>query len=186
MSLDTKSTIKTFPVKLSKETYFSWIQMVHTTYANQCTHLYPNGLIDLVMTNSEWLAFNGGDATIDRPVRDRPADPANNANAAQIAAHNREVGQYISFKEASANLKPLLLESIGVTNVELIADEIHDTRNLSHSDIVLAMNQKYSKTAGDTISTWKKTIMLPIAADIDIEHFLAMHKKLHGNLAKVY
>jgi hypothetical protein len=137
------------------------------------------------MTNSEWLALNGGDATIDRPVRDRPADPANNANAAQIAAHNREVGQYISFKEASANLKPLLLESIGVTNVELIAHEIHDTRNLSHSDIVLAMNQKYSKTAGDTISAWKKTIMLPIAADIDIEHFLAMHKKLHGNLAKV-
>jgi hypothetical protein len=47
------------------------------------------------------------------------------------------------------------------------------------------MNNKYRKTAGDTISTWKKTINLPIAADTDIEHFLAMHKKLHGNLAKV-
>ena len=185
MSLDTKSTIQTFSVKLSKETYFSWLQMVHTVYANQCTHIFAHGLIDLVLTDSEWLDLNGGDDTILRPVRERPADPADNASAAVVAGHNRKVGHFVHFKEISAQLKPLLLESIGVTNVELISDEIHDTRNLTHSDIVFSMVQKYGKTAGDTISAWKKQIMLPIAADIDIEHFLAMHKKLHGNLAKV-
>lgn len=159
--------------------------MVHTTYANQCTHLYAHGLMDLVLTDPEWLDLNGGDATKLRPVRDRPADPNNNASAAEVAAHNRKVTQFLYFKEASANLKPLLLESIGVTNVELISDEIHDTRNLTHADIVFAMSTKYGKTAGDTISAWKKAIALPIAAEVEIEHFLAMHKKLHGNLAKV-
>ena len=174
-------TMRSFPI-ISKDKYFEWKRYVETTYEGHCKDIHLHGLLDLLLECPEWLALNG-DA--DRPARTIPAEPPNNAAHATVSFFIRtctNVGRSLAIK---AELKVLLLESIGLTNVMRLRDPITDTRNITELQIMTEMHTKYSQLSTDTLALWRTSLAVPISDALDIEDFLAEHKNLHDNFEAV-
>ena len=168
--------------KLSYNNYPQWKRELFTLYASQAQDISDLGLQDVLMNDAQYLIAAG---TADRPNRSVPADLPGNASGAAVSSHNRQCNNIAIVKKLLADLKVVLLDSIGLANVQKLRDPAHDTRKLTELEIVQAMGVKYGAINSATLSEWRAQLARPIAPAIELDDFLSYHKNLHDNFAEV-
>jgi hypothetical protein len=179
--VDVNPKFRTLP-KISGDTYFQWRRDVYALYAHLATDISQHGLLDLILDTPEWIALPGHTAATARPVRDLPANPADNASAAAVALFNRIAVNRSRALGLIEDAKEMLIESIGTTNIASPRNPITDMRHVTELMIMTAMSTKYSKLSSVTLAQWKHFLTIPIDSSMDIEDFLASHKAIHDNL----
>ena len=178
---DVAPRFRTLP-KISGDGYFQWRRDVYALYAHLATDISQHGLLDLILPDPEWAALPGHSAVTPRPLRDLPANPADNASAAGVSLFNRLASNRSRALALMEEAKEHLIDSIGRTNVASLRDPITDMRTVTELMIMTAMATKYSKLSSVTLAHWKTSLTLPIDGSMDIEDFLASHKTIHDNL----
>lgn len=186
-SFKSDSSDRKFPelAEISFENYFRWISVIVTLYHSRCQHISPHGLIDLVIDDTAYAALPGNDANTERPNRDFPDAPADNASAAVINLYNRKRADISDIFAHRTELKLFLLQKIGTTNESNLSHATTGTRYVTELTIVQAMATKYGQLSTSTLRLWKTELQKPIGASETIEEFLCTHKRLHDNFAGV-
>ena len=114
-----------FPT-VTYENIFQWNRDVHSLYRNLARDIHAYGHQDLILTDVQWQALPGHQASTARPVRTLPNNPAGNASAADLALYNRLASNRSRSLGPANDAKEYLIQSIGEANVMKLRHPVTD------------------------------------------------------------